>query len=134
MKLVLSPLFTVIVFSGCVTPLSGEITDSKGQSIEAKHGKVNIIHLGSNGEHSFISKIVNGKFEIKKDLRPGQYMIETLVPGYETKSTKIQYPDTKKIRLSVKRLGPSQIQNIDIHETQISPAASGTVTLTPPKY
>ena len=133
MKMLLTITF-LLCLSSCQTPLSGEITDTLGQALETKHGKVNIIQLNSKKGTSFISNIVDGRFQIEDNLNPGHYMIETLVPGYETKSTKIQYPQTKRIKLSIKKLGASNIQNINANENQVTPAAAGTVTLTPPKY
>lgn len=148
MRYGLFPLFIAMhafVFAACAPSLVGKLTDPSGQVVSSSEARVNITSLDSSSaaaesnENGVIICKVDGKgrFESGASLKPGTYLIEALVPGYELTSQKVTVEQGKELVLVMKPLTKAKAAPIGIELNSDSSGSSsrgaGDATLTPPQ-
>ena len=125
-----------LLLHGCATLVSGQIIQDTGEKLTGVEGKVNIQGLDRNNRQ--ISEIVSidadGQFSNQTDLKKGRYLIEALIPGYQSESQTIEIDASRELSIAVRRLTKRKTNLIDLQDQTRLDRGSGNVKLTPPEF
>ena len=120
----------------CATHIHGKITGDNGRPLQGLHGKVNIQGLDRNNQN--VTEIVSidndGSFKNDADLVVGRYLVEALIPGYQSESMTVTIKKSQEVKLSVQKLSERKTNLIDLQDQSRLDRGAGNVTLTPPEF
>ena len=133
-----TPLFFITLFflKACATNLSGSVFDLSEKPIYTKDAKINIVPLSpKNGAKAqIISLNKDGSFSTEKDLIEGEYLIEPLIPGYESQSIRTHIKEHVHLKIQLKNLKKADTSTIKANMDVTLGRGAGKASLTPPKY
>ncbi len=125
---------TLTLLSACQTTISGTIRDETGDPVYTD-GKVNVTYLTDNGQTTYILDIAtDGSFSTDKELKPGEYLVEPLIPGYEYGSSRITLDSSQTLVFNVKKLALPKIPTFKANPDVKLGRGEGTATITPPMF
>lgn len=135
MKVILFFVFLLMI-SSCTTTISGTIVQEDGKHInQTKSAKVNISFLDQENSdwNEVVDLDIDGTFTTNKDLQPGYYLVEPLIPGYAINSVRLFVDQDKVIKIIAKPLREQSSKLIQIQKSTKLHRGSGGAQIAPPK-
>ena len=134
-KKILEIMFWALVLSSCATTIDGRISAEDSQAGTFKDAAVNLSYLNeSKSEGSFSSPLnESGEYKISGDIKPGEYLLEVLVPGHEYVSRRVQLEGSQTIDLKIKKIQTAGEKNISTYENLPIGRGSGRAILSAPQ-
>ena len=118
----------------CKTTVSGKIMSPEGEELTFSEGKVNISSLSDKGTSEIIDIKKDGYFETQKDILPGDYLVEPLIPGYQSTSMKVNIKSDKKLIIYARPISLKSHHTIEANNNIKEDYGSGDAVITPPKF
>lgn len=119
--------------ASCKTTISGVVTTPSGQAAYDKHGKVNITRLDNPDFEEIVALDDDGSFESESDLKPGDYLVEPLIPGFQSNSLKVTISEDKHVTIQAIPLPKKKSKAIEAHNMIEVDNGSGGAIINPPR-
>ena len=123
----------ILVMAGCTTTISGNLKDHAGQPIFSPDARVNISSLkGAELQEAQVVRVERDGSFLSQDLKPGQYLVEALVPGFLPESKSVTVDSDQSVVLELKEIETAKAGTIGTgHHVEFS-RGSGGADLMPP--
>lgn len=118
---------------GCNTTISGHITTPTGKAVYDPQGKVNISRLDKSGFVEIVNIDKNGHFESDEDIKPGEYLVEPLIPGFQSSSIKVQVKEDQVVKIQAIPFPKKRSRAIEAHNNIQVDQGSGGAIINPPR-
>ena len=94
-------LFITLILSclSCRTTISGRIVSEKSHHSNDYRGKINVARIDKEGFSEILDVKSDGTFPTIQGLSPGRYLIEPLLPGFQSNSLTVDIEATRKSQL-----------------------------------
>ncbi|SMF67120.1 hypothetical protein [Pseudobacteriovorax antillogorgiicola] len=132
MKFLITIGFTLIL-SSCRTTISGYVVSPEGKPIKAERGKVNVSRLDQKGFSEIVDFGSDGFFETQEEIQPGQYLIEPLIPGYQSNSLTVDITEDRQVEIQAVALPPKRSKAIEAYNGITVDQGSGGAIINPPR-
>ena len=117
----------------CRTVISGYIKTPQGDVVYVDDGKVNISRLDKRGFSEIVSISQDGSFCSQGSIEPGEYLVEPLIPGYQSGSLKVRVRDDLSVNIQAVPLPAKRYKAIMTHDTTNFDQGIGGAIINPPK-
>lgn len=123
----------ILVMVGCTTTISGNLTDHAGRPIFSPDARVNISSLkGTALQETQVVRVEKDGSFLSLDLKPGQYLVEALVPGFLPESKSVKVDSDQSVVLQLQQVETAKAGTIGTgHHVEFS-RGSGGADLMPP--
>ena len=123
----------VLISISCKTTISGQVLTPDGNAAYDKQGKINITRLDVTGFEEIVSMDEDGTFSSESDIQAGEYLVEPLIPGFQSNSKTIVVKEDTTIGFEAIPLPKKRSRAIEAHNSIEVDNGSGGAIITPPR-
>ncbi len=126
--------FVAFFICQCKTTVSGKIVSPEGDSLVFSEGKINISSLSHKSFSEVVDIRSDGSFESHHDISPGDYLVEPLIPGFQSTSMKVSIQSDKELTIYARPTSSSSQHMIGTNHNFKEDLGSGDAVINPPKF